>query len=207
MSSLLPFASQQLALFETEQLQNSLRHMIDFDMLNGGACRFTATAVDLETGDDVVFDTRDRLIEARHSRASSALPMTFPPVEIEGRWHVDGGLSANLPLDTAMAAHSPRPVLCIAVDLLPLPAELPTTIGEAASRMQDLISAAQSRRAISRWQAYYADHQDASIVLARLSYTDQAREVAGKAMDFSGATIQQRWDAGYAHRREADRGL
>lgn len=197
LSSLLPFASPQPSLFETEQLQQTLEKTIDFDRLNGGGCRFTATAVDLETGDDVAFDTRERRVEARHIRASAALPITFPPVEIDGRWHVDGGLSANLPLDPLLAAAGPKPVLCIAVDLLPLAAALPTTVGEAASRMQDLIFAAQSRRTIARWQDHYAGRRDASIVLARLAYTDQAREVAGKAMDFSGATIWQRWEAGY----------
>ncbi|WP_373562949.1 patatin-like phospholipase family protein [Sphingomonas melonis] len=76
----------------------------------------------------------------------------FPPVEIDGSWFVDGGLSANLPLDPVLSDPPSRPTLCIAVDLLPLDGRLPTTLGEAAGRMQDLIFAAQSKRSVARWQ-------------------------------------------------------
>lgn len=33
--------------------------------------------------------------------ASSALPVAFPPVEIEGNWYLDGGVVTNVPLDIA----------------------------------------------------------------------------------------------------------
>jgi NTE family protein len=158
----------------------------------------TATAVDLETGGDVIFDSLHRTIKAQHIRASAALPVTFPPVQVDGRWLVDAGLSANLPIDPLLAAPPTRPVLCIAVDLLPLEAALPRTLGEAAGRMQDIIFAAQSRRSLARWQEAYADRTDVSITFLRLAYNDQEREVAGKAMDFSGPTIRERWSAGFA---------
>jgi len=197
LSSLMPWSACQTSLFETDQLAATLERMVDFDLLNEGACRFTATAVDLATGDDVVFDSTSERIQAQHVRASAALPVTFPPVEVDGRWLVDGGLSANLPLDPFFAAPPPRPVLCIAVDLLPLSQPLPRTIGEAASRMQDLIFAAQSRRTIARWQAIYASRTEVSIALVRLAYAGQESEVAGKAMDFSGLTVRQRWSSGH----------
>lgn len=198
LSNMFPWMGKGPALFETDQLAATLDQMVDFDLLNEGACRFTATAVDLATGDDVVFDSTARRITAEHVRASAALPVTFPPVEVEGRWLVDGGLSANLPLDPLFNAPSTRPILCIAVDLLPLNQSLPRTIGEAASRMQDLVFAAQSRRTIARWQETYASRSEVSIALVRLAYADQAGEVAGKAMDFSGPTIDQRWSSGRA---------
>ncbi|WP_426162803.1 patatin-like phospholipase family protein [Sandarakinorhabdus sp. DWP1-3-1] len=198
LSTMLPFTGQQHSLFETDQLERTLDRMVDFSRLNSGDCRFTATAVDLETGEDVFYDTADRAIEARHIRASAALPVTFPPVEIDGRWLVDGGLSANLPLDPLLADPPSRPVLCIAVDLLPLSGTLPATLGEAASRMQDLVFAAQSRRTIARWRESYGSRDDVSITLLRIAYTDQSNEVAGKAMDFSRLTIRQRWKSGQA---------
>ena len=40
-------------------------------------------------------------------------------------------------------------------------------------------------------------NQDVSLTLVRIAYEDQGDEVAGKAMDFSGPTIERRWNAGY----------
>ena len=187
----------RISLFETDQLVTTLDQMVDFDRLNDGACRFTATAVDLATGDDVVFDTNDMRINAQHIRASAALPVTFPPVEIDGRWLVDGGMSANLPLDPIMVERPSWPTLVLAIDLLPLGQDLPRDMGEAAGRMQDLIFAAQSRRTIARWQSVYQTDPGMDMTLVRLAYADQSDEIAGKALDFSGQTIARRWDAGY----------
>lgn len=198
LSALTPLAVDRPSIFKTEQLAVTLDDALDFARLNDGSCRFTATAVDYETGEEVVFDTDTHLIRPHHIRASAALPVFFPPIEIDGRWFVDGGLSANLPLDPVLSDPPSRPTLCIAVDLLPLDGRLPTTLGEAAGRMQDLIFAAQSRRSIARWRKEYEGRNDRAISLVRLAYTQQDEEVAGKALDFSGPTLEHRWAAGHA---------
>ncbi|RZL85768.1 MAG: patatin-like phospholipase family protein [Sphingomonas sp.] len=197
LSALAPWSDHKPSIFDTTQLATTLKTLVDFDWLVASPCRYTATAVDLETGDDVVFDTTTTIgLGPDHVRASAALPVAFPPVEIDGRWLVDGGLSANLPLDPVLGDPPSRPTLCIAVDLLPLHGPRPTTIGDAASRMQDLIFAAQSRRTIERWEAVHAGREDFALSLVRLAYTEQDDEVAGKALDFSGPTVAQRWSAG-----------
>ncbi|NYD89041.1 patatin-like phospholipase family protein [Sphingomonas melonis] len=198
LSASTPWPDHRPSVFETEQLGASLDSAIDFKRLNEGSCRFTATAVDLETGDDVIFDTQTHVIGSHHVRASAALPVLFPPVEIDGRYLVDGGLSANLPLDPVLSDPPARPTLCIAIDLLPLVGRLPTTLGEAAGRMQDLVFAAQSRRSITRWQERFNGRVERGVALMRLAYTQQEDEVAGKALDFSGPTVERRWAAGYA---------
>jgi len=198
MSALIPWSDDRPSVFDTEQLAATLDGAIDFARLNDGSCRFTATAVDLQTGEDVVFDSASHAIGPHHIRASAALPVLFPPVEIDGRWLVDGGLSANLPLDPVLSDPPTRPTLCIAVDLLPLDARLPVTLGESAGRMQDLIFAAQSRRTMARWEGEYDGREDRSVTLIRLAYTEQDEEVAGKALDFSGPTVARRWAAGHA---------
>jgi len=197
LSALTPWRDNQPSIFETNQLATTLETLVDFDRLNAGPCRYTATAVNLETGDDVAFDSAAIQVGPEHIRASAALPVAFPPVEIDGRWLVDGGLSANLPLDPVLSAPRPRATLCIPVDLLPLHGPKPATLGEAASRMQDLIFAAQSRRWIDRWKATYSERERVTLSLIRLAYTEQDEEVAGKALDFPGPTVGQRWSAGY----------
>lgn len=196
LSSFAAWTDARPAVFETDQLEATLERMVDFDRLNHGPCRFTATAVDLASGEDAIFDSRERPISARHVRASAALPVTFPPVDVDGRLMVDAGLSANLPLDPVLADPPARPALIVAVDLLPLAQPLPTTLGEVAGRMQDLIFAAQSRRTIARWSAAYDGRRDVSLSLVRLAYDEQSIEVAGKALDFSGPTIAHRWSMG-----------
>jgi len=57
---------------------------------------FRAVAADIETGKTVVLGSGDL---ATAMRASMAVSGVFPPVEIDGRLLVDGGLSNNLPID------------------------------------------------------------------------------------------------------------
>ncbi|WP_193227732.1 patatin-like phospholipase family protein [Aureimonas psammosilenae] len=184
------------AIYETQQLRRTLLASVDFDRLNTGGCRYTATAVDLESGEDVAFDSAERRVEADHVRASAALPVLFPPVEIDGRWMVDGGVSANLALDPFFVTPPVRATFCIAVDLLPLAQRRPRTIGEAGSRMQDLLFAAQSRHALARWRDAYASHGEPGITFAKLTYARQEDEIVGKALDYSATTLETRWQRG-----------
>jgi NTE family protein len=187
------------ALYDVRVLRETLLDLIDFDRVNRGAMRFTAVAVDIESGEEAWFDTRDHEIGPDHIRASAALISTFPAIAIDDRLFGDGGLSMNLPLDPVLAARDPAPLLCIAADLLPLASPRPRSLGEVLSRTQDLLFAAQSRRTIERWQAIFAadpDRAGHSVTLVNLTYTDQAREVAGKAMDFSPRSVRERWEAG-----------
>lgn len=202
-----PLANPETSsLYDLSPLEARLESLTDFDRLNGPAPRFSATAVDVESGESIVFDTRTHRITPRHLRASGALIPTFSPVEAEGRTMGDAGLSANLPLDTVLAENLHRStdapaLLCIAIDLLPLAAPPPKTLGESVSRTQDLLFACQSRRAIAAWQAIYGERAKAgaggSVTILYIAYADQSREVSGKAFDFSPATVRDRWQSGY----------
>ncbi|MDF2638727.1 MAG: patatin [Novosphingobium lindaniclasticum] len=188
------------SLYDTSPMRQELARLIDFDRLNEGATRFLAAAVDVATGEDVIFDMHRHRIGPDHLRASAALLPAFPPVDIEGRLLADAGISANLPLDFVLSEPRERPLLCLAIDLLPLKGGPPTTIGASVSRMQDLIFATQSRRAIAAWQAIHDERkargQGAPVTLVHVAYSDQAREVSGKAFDFSPASAADRWQAG-----------
>lgn len=190
------------SLYDSAPLAGTLAQLVDFDVLNAAEPRFSATAVDVETGEDVVFDTCTGRVTPDHLRASSALLPAFSPVEIGGRLLGDAGISANLPLDLVLAEAGDRPLLCIAIDLLPLAGPRPATLGDIASRMQDLVFATQSRRSIAAWQAIFdarAGRGDLpSVTLIHIDYADQTREISGKAFDFSPESGAARWDAGHA---------
>jgi NTE family protein len=70
------------------------------------------TAVDLETGDEVILHQGDLSLCAM---ASSAIPGLFPPVKIGNRYLIDGGIVNPTPIDVAedMGAD-----IVIAVDLM-----------------------------------------------------------------------------------------
>lgn len=205
------------SLYDSAPLGATLKRLVDFDLLHTAAPPLTVAAVDLETGEDVVFDTRTHHVGPDHLRASSALLPAFPPVQIGERLLGDAGLSANLPLDSVLGAHAERPTLCLALDLLPLRAPRPASLGETLSRAQDLQFATQSRRAIAAWQAILdartnaIQNASAPICLLHLAYDDQVREVSGKAFDFSPASVAARWRSGLEDMRSAiewlDRGV
>ena len=67
----------------------------DFDKL---PIPFRAVAADIVTGETVALGSGDL---AKAMRASMAVSGIFPPVEIDGRLLVDGGLADNLPMDVA----------------------------------------------------------------------------------------------------------
>ena len=189
------------SLYDASPLQRTIESLVDFDLLNEGTPRFSATAVDIETGEDLFFDTHRERVTSHHLRASSALLPVFSPVDVDGRLVGDAGISVNLPLDVVLCEQSDRPLICIAVDLLPLHGARPGTLGEVALRTQDLIFASQSRRAIAAWQAVFTERARhpgcASITLLHVAYSGQSQEVSGKAFDFSARSAAARWRAGY----------
>ncbi len=188
------------SLFDTAPMAATLDRSVDWDRVAAGRTRLSIAAVDLQSGEDALFDSTRERLGPDHVRASSALLPAFPPVAIGERWYVDAGLSANLPVDAVLADPGVEPLLLIALDLLPLSSPIPRSIGEAAGRMQDLVFAAQSRRSIDAWGEIYRLHGERApaVTLARLAFTDQSREVAGKAFDFSAGTAGERWAAGAA---------
>ncbi len=87
-------------LVKDQKINNFFRSLLlhaasvtDFDNL---PIPFRAVATDLETGEMVILKS-GRLAEA--ARASMSVPGAFPPIEVDGRILIDGGLVRNLPID------------------------------------------------------------------------------------------------------------
>lgn len=207
--SALPWVPNDVALYDTAPLRATLERLVDFDRLNGGQVRFTAACVDLETGDEVYFDTARDRIRPEHILASAAITPAFPPVEIEGRLLCDPGYTNNLPLDYPFREPLPRDLTCIAVDLFSLRSPRPASLDAALERSQDILFSSATRRSVAALRREFAlmerqDPDGPSVRLLHLAYQAAAHELAVKTLDYSPASVRDRRAAG---RRDMASGL
>lgn len=75
------------------KLTQPVHHISCFDSL---PIPFACVAADIESGEPILLDGGNL---AKALRASMAIPTVFTPVEIEGRFLVDGGLIRNFPVE------------------------------------------------------------------------------------------------------------
>ena len=180
---------------DTTPAKATLSRLIDFDRINTGKMRVSLLAVDLLTGEEVVFDNRAAPIGIDHILASSALLPDFPPVSIGGRMLVDGGLAANTPVHLVLDPARDG-LVCFAVDPFPLQAAAPKRMLDAQERQTDLIFALQTRSALTahaaRWAADPALHGE----VWRIEYRAGEDETALKSYDFGRPVLDRRWEAG-----------
>jgi len=85
-------------LVKGERLERFLDAHLEHTVIEQMPVRFAAVAVDLRTGEPVVFD---RGPVARAVHASCAIPGVFVPVEVDGVTYVDGGVVDPVPAGVA----------------------------------------------------------------------------------------------------------
>ena len=156
--------------------------------------------------------------------ASAALPPGFPAVEIEGEHYWDGGLVSNTPLQWIVDGQSHFDTLAFQIDLWNARGELPHTIAEVATRQKEIQHSSRTRAStnsfehIQRLRRALADlfdklpetlrngpeaqllqplghHKVYNIV--HLIYRARNYEGHSKDYDFSRASMQEHWRAGY----------
>jgi NTE family protein len=98
-------------------LATALEHLLPDITIEELGRPFVAVATDLETGEPVVLD-RGPL--RRAVQASSSIPGLLPPVEIDGRLLVDGGVVAEVPVRAAELLGSPVLAVDASMELPPL---------------------------------------------------------------------------------------
>lgn len=155
-----PFASH---LLRAGPLRDTIADLVPARRFGELGVPLTVTATDTESGQLVLFGAGGvdaPLIDALY--ASCALPVFYPPAEIDGRRYADGGLHAVLPLDVAAQF---EPDLVFAVNVGPtfaagagnglLPAMV--KVHDTASR---ILMAGQIARTIDQWR-----HSDMPLIL------------------------------------------
>ena len=186
------------ALIPSSALRRTIERLVPAKRFEHLKIPLTVTATDLDTGELVLFNGARRTADdvQLHDAlyASCALPLYFPPLELNGRRLADGGLRAVVPLKAARAIKSD---LVVAVDVgpgfdeAPSPprARIPPLIrahGEAIRVMM----AAQAERAVAAWP------KDAP----RLVYV---RAVAEREATFAVDRLEQYVEAGYQATKKA----
>ncbi|MGH7529559.1 MAG: patatin-like phospholipase family protein [Gemmatimonadales bacterium] len=169
----------------------------------------TVTATDLDTGESVLFGGRgagapgtlQQELELQDALyASCALPVYFPPLEVNGRRFGDGGLRAVLPLAAARQV-VPDADLVVAVNVGPgfdeatapvsAPSRLPRLIRLHGEAMR-IMMAAQAERTVRAWSQEGEG--------PRLVYV---RPIAEREATFAIERVQDYVEAGYQATRKA----
>lgn len=220
-----PGSTQSLSYYDTAPLRQTLRRLVDFDLINSGATRLSVGAVNVRTGNFVYFDNAKQRIEPEHIMASGALPPGFPPIEIDGEFYWDGGIASNTPLDYVLTEETLRDLLVFQVDLFSARGRLPTTLLEASEREKDIRYSSRTRlntdmnrkvhnarKALRSLIAKLPDHmksdpdvvylneaaQENAVTVVHLIYKSKNFETSSKDYDFSQVAMQEHWDAGEA---------
>jgi NTE family protein len=210
-------------------LRKTLEELVDFDHINGGTVRLSVMTVDVETGEEVVFDSARGTIKVDHLLASAGFLPDFPVTEIDGRLLGDGGLSANTPVDIVLSER-PHGAVCFVIDSFPRGAPAPRSLAAASERQSDLIFASQTENAVraharleglrrqvaealdclpdKAWERkpmleLAAAVADSAIELVRLEYRASPEELGMRWFDFSASAIDRRWRSGAEDMRAA----
>lgn len=186
--------------FDNEPIHQYLAHMWsdpgrtnDFRQL---ANRLYVVAVDLDTGESVKFGAPgyDHVPISRAVQASSALPGLYPPVEIDGRYFVDGALQKTMHASVALQEEMDL-LLCLN-PLVPFDARLavqggrPTQVGRLVEGglpvvlSQTFRALIHSRLRVSM-QKYDSEFEHTDIVLFEPN-RDDAKMFFTNVFSFSG---------------------
>ena len=222
LASVMPGMPPDVAVFDSKPLVSTLQRVIDFDVLNSAAVPLVIATVDMENGEAVFFDTRRGNVGPLHFLATTALTPAFPPVEVDGRLLADPGLISNLPIDALLDPPPSRNLLCFAIDLFDANGDRPYSLDTGLERAQDIIFSTQGLRALDARSrehrlrhmihelsghippeqrvgriADLAAHGRANqITVVLVAYRAPAHELSAKTIDFSQASIDERWMVG-----------
>ena len=219
-----------LSFYDTDALRGTLDRLVDFDRINQRHTRISVGAANVCTSQMHYFDSRAGEFRVEHVMASGALPPAFPAVRVDGELYWDGGILSNTPLEAIFDDNPRRNALIFSVHVWNPDVAEPVTMGQVLNRQKDVQFASRSRSQIARQKQMHKLRHVIAELAARLPEAEQAdnmvRELASygcltqmhvvalvaptlpgedhtKDIDFSGAGIRARWEAGYAQTKTA----
>jgi NTE family protein len=210
--------------YDTRELKRTLERLVDFDRLNAGLVRFSVGAVNVRTGNFVYFDTTTHTIQPEHVMASGALPPGFPSIEIEGEHYWDGGLVSNTPLQWVVESEPRRDTLAFQVDLWSARGDFPRTMLNAMTREKEIRYSSRTRAGTDQFKRiqklrcaaaglleqlpeHLKNSPEAGLLgtvadrkvfnIIHLIYRARNYEGHSKDYEFSRASMEEHWRAGY----------
>jgi NTE family protein len=220
-----PVGVESAAYYRTAPLRETLAELVDFDCLGSQGVRLTVGAVNAVTGQMRYFDSRDTTLGIDHVMASGALPPAFPAVRIDGEPYWDGGLYSNTPIEAVLDDRPRRDSLIFAINMWQPRGPEPESIWQVMGRQKDIQYASRAESHIARQKQIHrlrhvirelgkqlpaAAQRDAHVKelldwgcgttmhVVRLLAPRLEGEDHTKDIDFTGAGIRARWQAGYA---------
>jgi len=221
----MPGAEGALSYYETSELSRTLESLVDFDLLNNGQKRLSVGAVNVRTGNFIYFDTTKMRLGPEHIMASGALPPALPAVKIDGEHYWDGGIVSNTPLQHLLDQEPSESSLVFQVDLFSARGSAPRQMADVLARQKDITYSSRTRQNTDTYARVhnlkmklldalkrippetlsapekklieeYSRAGDVNIV--HLIY--QKKEYEGHVQDyeFSGTSMREHWDSGYA---------
>lgn len=212
--------------YDIEPLRGTLEELVDFDRINAREIRFGVGAVNIRNGNLEYFDNAGLTIRPEHIMASGALPPGFPAVNIDGEYYWDGGLVSNTPLQWLREIRPRQDSLVFQVDLWSAKGEVPHDLVGIDLRQKDIRFSSRTRkntdqfkqeqrlrRAAHRLLAKVQDPEflkdpdfallsaeadETVYTIVHLIYRAKGYEGASKDYEFSRATMEEHWAAGYA---------
>ncbi len=141
-----------ISYYDTGPLAGTLSAVVDLDRINDGDARLSLGAVNVQSGQQVYFDSARQAIGYEHIMASGALPPGFPPVLVGGEPYWDGGIVSNTPLETVLDDEPRVSTLCFMVDLFDAAGPVPAHMDEVLEREKDIRYASRAQRSIASYR-------------------------------------------------------
>jgi NTE family protein len=218
-------ADSAQSFYETDELRRSLESLVDFGRINSGEKRLSVGAVNVRTGNFIYFDTAKMRIGPEHIMASGALPPALPAVKIDGELYWDGGIVSNTPLQHLLDQEPAESSLVFQVDLFSARGAVPRQMADVLARQKDITYSSRTRQNTDTYarvhllkmkllnalervppeslseaeKALIAEYSRAGDVnIVHLIYQKKTYEGHVQDYEFSGTSMREHWESGYA---------
>jgi NTE family protein len=212
--------------YDNSPLRATLNRLVDFDLLNSGAMRFSVGAVQVDTGNFAYFESPnpDHKIRAEHILASGSLPPGFPATKVGDKYYWDGGLVSNTSLQWVLDSRPRLDRLVFQVDLWNARGLVPKDLIGVEVRQKEIQYSSRTRAATDQYKFTQKlriaaanlikklpedlrNSEDAKILaseandkvcnIVHLIYRAQSYEGVAKDFEFSRRTMEEHWKSGY----------
>jgi len=221
-------AANATSYYDNGPLRETLLELVDFDLINSKACRFSVGAVNVLSGNFIFFDNAKHEILPEHVMASGALPPAFAATRIGTDYYWDGGIVSNTPLQHLLAQDDDINSLVFQVDLFSANGPLPRAMQDVMGRHKDIMYSSRTRQVtdmfqrLQRWKtrayklamkvpdADLSDEERAmrdklarlpAHTILQLIYQQKSYEGNAKDYEFSRTSMREHWQSGHEDTR------